>query len=179
MAHHRKSPLIPAQIRAGRALIGWSQQQLAEAAALSLSSIRDYESERRGGIVGGLQAIRTALENQGVIFLAGDNTDGPGVRLAAEKPNVLRRPTRLDNDGLVIPVEWRGRAIDVFVPREILEDLGQVPGEKTLSDAQYAALFDQYRAVILEAASGAIDGGRVTSDKRVHLTYDDIPGLSP
>src|SRR5687768_6186912 len=88
--------LTPAQIRAGRALIDWSQQQLADAAELSLSSVRDYENERRGGVVGGLGAIRRALENEGVRFLAGDAQEGPGVRLGGRVPSVLRRPTRLN-----------------------------------------------------------------------------------
>src|SRR5690349_21698786 len=98
-----KTPLIPAQIRAGRALINWSQQQLADAAGLSLSSIRDYENERRGGIVGGLGAIKNALENEGIAFLVGDENEGPGVRLSGRFPNVLRRPTSLnEHDALLI-----------------------------------------------------------------------------
>lgn len=175
MNRRAQAPLIPAQIRAGRALIGWSQRQLADVAGLSLSSVRDYENERRGGVVGGLRSIRAALENEGVVFLAGDETDGPGVRLAARTPSVLRRPTRLDeHEALVIPVEWRGRTIEVFIPREVLEDLGQVPGDQTPSDADFVALFDQHRPAILAAAARAIDANRVTPDQRVHLEHRDL-----
>src|SRR5712692_4587751 len=105
-------PITPSQLRAARALLDWSQEQLAEAANISLSTVRDYEKERRGDIVvvGGLKAIRQALENQGVDFLRSAGDFGPGVRLRARMPNVLRWPTKLGRfDSLLIPVEWRGQ----------------------------------------------------------------------
>ena len=40
--------ITPAQIRGARALLDWSQNQLAKATGISLTTIRDYEKERRG-----------------------------------------------------------------------------------------------------------------------------------
>jgi transcriptional regulator with XRE-family HTH domain len=62
------------QIRAGRALLGWSQLQLAEASALSVPSVKRLEL---GNKVTGetLGAVRSALEKAGVEFI-----EGPGVR---------------------------------------------------------------------------------------------------
>jgi transcriptional regulator with XRE-family HTH domain len=72
--------IIPAQSRAARALIEWSQEELATNANLSLSTIRDFEKSRRLPHVNNLAAIRRALEAAGVVFIA-ENGDGPGVRL--------------------------------------------------------------------------------------------------
>ncbi|RWE53846.1 MAG: helix-turn-helix transcriptional regulator [Mesorhizobium sp.] len=71
------------QCRAARALIGWSQQQLAEAAAVGVATIRVFEgggSEPRSAT---LQVLCLALEAAGVVFLAdGELVEGgPGVRL--------------------------------------------------------------------------------------------------
>jgi transcriptional regulator with XRE-family HTH domain len=170
-------PITPSQIRAGRALANWSQEQLAEAASVSLSTVRDYEKERRGDIlvVGGLKAIRQALENQGVNFLRSEGDFGPGVRLRAVMPNVLRWPTKLGRfESLLIPVEWRGQEVEVFLPHEVLDDLGRF--RETQPEGEYVRLFEQYRTVILTAAATAIDAGRVGKDKRVHLTHGDFPG---
>ncbi|RUV54304.1 transcriptional regulator, partial [Mesorhizobium sp. M5C.F.Ca.IN.020.29.1.1] len=58
------------QCRAARALIGWSQQQLADAAAVGVATIRVFEgggSEPRSAT---LQVLCLALEAAGVVFLA-------------------------------------------------------------------------------------------------------------
>ena len=70
------------QSRAGRALVDWSQAKLAEAAHLSVSTIRDFEKGRRTPTHNNLQAIRIALENEGVEFIP-SNGGGAGVRLKA------------------------------------------------------------------------------------------------
>jgi transcriptional regulator with XRE-family HTH domain len=60
--------ITPAQIRAGRALLGWSQEQLATAAEVTLSTVRDIESETRLADTGAAAAIRRALRNEGVVW---------------------------------------------------------------------------------------------------------------
>jgi transcriptional regulator with XRE-family HTH domain len=70
----------PAQCRAARALIEWTQPTLAAAAGVSPSTLRDFEAGRRMPIAHNLAAIRTALEAAGVIFIDA-NGNGPGVRL--------------------------------------------------------------------------------------------------
>jgi transcriptional regulator with XRE-family HTH domain len=74
-----------AQIRAARALLGWSGAQLAQAAGVSLQTIRRMESDLGPGrsSAANVDAVRRALEAAGVQFLEGDETGmfGPGVRL--------------------------------------------------------------------------------------------------
>lgn len=178
--------ITPSQIRAARALLNWSQERLAKAAGLGLSTIRDYERERRSGreeeadrpgqIVGGLGAIRRTLENEGICFLPSEGDYGPGVRVIATVPNVLRWPVKLGKwEPLLIPVEWRGKKIEVFVSHEVLADLGRFQGSRP--EAEYLRIYEEHRATILAAAAVAIDAGRVTPDRRVHLTHPDFPQL--
>jgi DNA-binding XRE family transcriptional regulator len=70
----------PAQCRAARALIGMTQTELAEAAGFGLSTIVDFEKERR--VVSTTAQVRMleALESSGIEFIA-ENGGGAGVRL--------------------------------------------------------------------------------------------------
>lgn len=75
--------ITPAQSRAARGLIEWSQEQLAQASHLGLSTVRDFEKGRRVPTHNNLVAIKNALETAGVVFLADGDTvqGGAGVRL--------------------------------------------------------------------------------------------------
>ncbi|MGW9332309.1 helix-turn-helix domain-containing protein [Bosea sp. NPDC055594] len=81
--------ITPAQSRAARGLLGWSQTDLAGAAKVSISTIRDYETGKRQPIANNLSAIRLALEAAGMVFV-GDGEpaigSGPGVRLKSSAP---------------------------------------------------------------------------------------------
>lgn len=74
--------ITPAQSRAARALINWSQPQLSTAAGVSVSTVRDFETGKRTPIANNLAAIRTALEAAGVVFIDNDGLSGAAVRLA-------------------------------------------------------------------------------------------------
>ena len=58
--------VTPAQCRAARALLDWSQNDLAKAAHLGLSTIRDFEKGRRVPTHNNLRGIKIALEEGGV-----------------------------------------------------------------------------------------------------------------
>ncbi len=72
------------QLRAARALLGWNQEQLAEASSVGVATIRRLEAQS-----GPLRAIsdtvwrlQSSLERAGVVFIPESDTQGPGVRLA-------------------------------------------------------------------------------------------------
>lgn len=72
--------LTAAQCRAARALVEMSRESLAEAAAVAVRTISDFESGRRDPIRATQSAIRAALEAAGVEFIP-ENGGGAGVRL--------------------------------------------------------------------------------------------------
>ncbi len=78
----RSKPLTSAQIRAGRALIRWSAEDLARATALSVATIRRAElaEDKTSMTAANCLAVRDALELAGVEFIDEDG-GGPGVRL--------------------------------------------------------------------------------------------------
>jgi len=72
--------ITPAQVRAARAMLQISRQDLSKGAKVAERTISDFETGRRNPIPATLTAIKTALEVAGVIFIE-ENGDGPGVRL--------------------------------------------------------------------------------------------------
>lgn len=78
--------MTPAQGRAGRALVGWSQDQLEAASKVARKTIADFEGGKRSPHPRTLAAIRAALEAAGVEFIA-ENGGGAGVRLARGNTN--------------------------------------------------------------------------------------------
>ena len=81
--------LTAAQIRAARALLGWSQPALAKESGVSLPTIVRMESHLGPGrsSAANVDAVRRALEKAGVLFLEADdaNAVGPGVRLRQDR----------------------------------------------------------------------------------------------
>jgi transcriptional regulator with XRE-family HTH domain len=99
VAMHEK-PITSAQLRAGRALLGLSQAEVAGRACLSLHTIKLAEAEGEAhASEAALAAIRVALEDQGVIFLDADGGEGPGSRLRRSgPPDEGLRPDQLTSD---------------------------------------------------------------------------------
>jgi transcriptional regulator with XRE-family HTH domain len=70
----------PAQCRAARGLLGWSQSDLSEASKTATKTVADFERGARVPYPRTLEDIREALETAGVEFID-ENGGGPGVRL--------------------------------------------------------------------------------------------------
>jgi len=70
-----------AQLRAARALLGMSQDALAEESSVAKRTIASFESERRTPYPRTIKALCEVLEAKGVQFIA-ENGGGAGVRLA-------------------------------------------------------------------------------------------------
>jgi len=80
-------PLTPEQSAAGRALLGWSQKELADNAHLGESTVRNFEKGRGAQTFNNVQAMRIAMEDAGVMFLNADENAGPGARLRLRQPS--------------------------------------------------------------------------------------------
>lgn len=73
-----------AQVRAAKALLNWSGTVLADRAEVAISTIRRVEAcdgVLQTASIKVLQAIKSALEEEGVEFV-GSPDDRPGVRLS-------------------------------------------------------------------------------------------------
>jgi transcriptional regulator with XRE-family HTH domain len=169
--------IIPAQIRAGRALLDWSQEQLAEEAEVALSTVRDTENERRAADTTAVKNIRRALWNGGVVFVQGRQDEGPGVRLVANRPNIVRRPTTMQTyEGMPFAVEWQGKVVTVFVAYEVIDDLdGHCERQP---DDVYLKTFDRHRGEILDAITLAIvDPENFDQAGRLYIRQKDLDAL--
>jgi ribosome-binding protein aMBF1 (putative translation factor) len=85
--------LTPAQIRAARAMVGWSRDDLAKRSGVSAQALRDFEkadggSDPRQGTV---HKWQRALEGAGIVFVDEDEFTGPGVRIKKGWPKAKQR----------------------------------------------------------------------------------------
>lgn len=83
----QKAVLSPGQCRAARGLIDISQKDLADAAGVSLTAIKDFESGTRTPRPATLKAIQDAIEGAGVELIP-VNGGGEGVRRTGEEAAV-------------------------------------------------------------------------------------------
>jgi hypothetical protein len=91
--HLSGMPLTPQQCRAARGLLDWTQEELAEHAGVSRSTVRGFENGQHELLRGSAAVIRGALEAAGVILIDPDQETGAGVRLRVD-------PTRRMKDDL-------------------------------------------------------------------------------
>lgn len=99
-------PPTPKQVKAARALLAWTQGDLAKEAGIAVSTLADFERGERTPVNNNVQAITLALEKQGIRFTGGGAVTGPPGSVAARFSaggQVLRWVTA---QGLS---EWAGR----------------------------------------------------------------------
>jgi transcriptional regulator with XRE-family HTH domain len=85
------------QIRAGRALLGWDQSKLAEAADVSVITVKRLEAagEEIHAQFATVMKLKSAFEKAGVLFLGEETGLGYGVRLRKlTRKSSGKRPTR-------------------------------------------------------------------------------------
>jgi transcriptional regulator with XRE-family HTH domain len=83
VANTARVMLTPAQLRAARALLDWSQEDLARelGGERHLSTIKRFESGKSDPKQSTLLAWRRALSKAGVVFIDAEGGNGPGVKL--------------------------------------------------------------------------------------------------
>ncbi|MGA0564458.1 helix-turn-helix domain-containing protein [Ancylobacter sp. VNQ12] len=74
--------MTPAQCRAARALLDWSQQQLADTAGVGVVTVRQLEAGSSQPRRATMDVLRRALESAGIQFISqGDEAGGDGAAL--------------------------------------------------------------------------------------------------
>ena len=79
-----RSMITPGQCRAARALIGWSQQDLAAQAGVGIMTVHQLEKDGSQPRRATLEVVQRALESAGVEFIE-ENGGGAGVRLRKKR----------------------------------------------------------------------------------------------
>jgi DNA-binding XRE family transcriptional regulator len=79
-ARDQRAVLTPKQLRAARALLGWSRATLAVKSGVPARTIENFEAEKSTPLLTTAGKLRLTLERAGVVFIDPDNELGPGVR---------------------------------------------------------------------------------------------------
>ena len=68
--------MTPEQCRSARAWLAWSQGELAKAAGVGLSTLKDFEAGKREPVANNRKAIQAVLEREGIGFSLALGDDG-------------------------------------------------------------------------------------------------------
>lgn len=119
--------LTAEQARSARALLQWSQADLAKAADVAVSTIADFEKGQRVPISNNLNAMRGALETAGVRFTPG------GASLLQQLSLILMS----ENNGAELQLHYTVEAAHAV--SELLSVFGEVEGGQASIDAVQSA----------------------------------------
>jgi transcriptional regulator with XRE-family HTH domain len=162
--------IAASQCRAARALLDWSQDQLAENAQVARATIADFERDNRLPMRQNLVAIIASLEAAGVEFIP-ENGGGAGVRL--RKVELEYENTAIpDGDGVMIPVRYREINYRASITREVLDDLDRT-NYRTFNERVASA--QKHLPLILRAIEEKLAAGGGAKAKRLVIVHDDFP----
>ena len=142
MALPGSDTITPAQCRAARGLLNWTQNELAVAAEVSAATVRDFENERSAPQRAILVAVRGALEDGGVEFTGG------------RQPGVKRKLLEHGHKVRLRPAEERHAATLIVGPRDVA----------TVEEWRHQAGDPPGGRFRLRLASGAITGWLETNN---------------
>ncbi|MGQ3676570.1 HNH endonuclease [Xanthobacter sp. TB0139] len=110
--------LTPEDVRAARALVQWSQDDLAKAAGVGVSTVADFEKGARKPISNNLDAIRHALEHAHVVFMP----TGPAIY------NAIALYLMTEGDGAAMVFRYQQEHSAAI--QEIVATFGTIDGER-------------------------------------------------
>jgi transcriptional regulator with XRE-family HTH domain len=162
-----------AQCRAARALLDWSQDQLAENARVARATIADFERNVRMPMRQNLLSMMSTFEAAGVAFIPDgeDSEGGAGVRFRKVELE-YSRTLRPDGWDLVLPVRHRGKRYSVVIGRGIIDDIDRASYR---TEAERVKAVQNHLPQFLRAAEEKIVRSDVLDDDRVLLTRSDFP----
>ena len=162
--------LNAAQCRAGRALLNWSQDELALNAQVARTTVTECESNYRTPMRQNLLAIQSAIEAAGVEFIP-DNGGGVGVRFRKVEIEYSRN-VKTDAHKLMLRVRYRGHPYTVAIPYGIIDDMDRANYE---TDKEFGKALERNFPVYLRAAEEKIVAGSISDRDFVWLTHEDLP----
>ena len=159
-----------AQCRAARALLDWTQDQLAENAQVARATIADFERNIRMPMRQNLVAIVASFEAAGVEFIPEDG-GGAGARFRKVELEFSNAVTP-DGDGVSLSVRFRGTDYRAAISREVLDDLDRA-GYRTFSDRAMAV--QNHLPLLLRAIEQKLVRGDVGRTRRVVIDHAALP----
>jgi len=160
-----------AQCRAGRALIEWNQDRLAESARVARPTVADFERNTRFPTRANLISIISALEAAGVEFIGEEDGGGAGVRLRRVELE-HSKSLRSRDTNLVVIAKYRGERVDVVLPRELLDDLAR----GTLrTETERLGVAQEHFHQILVAAEALLSRLPLPLPTAITLAFGDLP----
>jgi DNA-binding XRE family transcriptional regulator len=161
-----------AQCRAARALLDWSQDQLAQSASVARATIADFERGLRLDLMRqNMISLVTTLEAAGVEFLP-ETDDGAGAGVRRRKLELeYSKDARMLDGGVVFPLRYKGSAHRLYVTREALDDLGHLGNAE---DGERARVAQEHLGQIMRMAELKLEQGEYSEDGRVLLRSADF-----
>ena len=156
-----------AQCRAARALLEWTQDQLAENAHLGRATVADFERNVRMPMRNNIIALRNTLEAAGVEFIP-ENGAGAGVRFRKVEME-YSKDVQADDDGVIVRVRYRGKGYKVRIPRAVINDLN---GSSHGTPEQLVEAVAKRLPVFLHAAENILAHGNAQGYDTIILTRD-------
>lgn len=159
-----------AQCRAARALLDWTQDQLAENAHVARATVADFERNARMPMRNNRVSIVSALEAAGVAFIR-ENDEGAGVRFRKVELEYNTNVKPRDG-GVVVSVRYRGTPYSIVISQEIIDDI-----DRTIYNTFEAKVIavQNHFPVFLRAAEETIISGQILDDDFVYLTRANFP----
>jgi transcriptional regulator with XRE-family HTH domain len=77
--------ITPRQCQAARALLGWTQAELAEKAELTLDTVSRFEQSKSDTRGQAMIAMEAAIRHAGIKLLSPEGGEGEGLRFASVK----------------------------------------------------------------------------------------------
>jgi transcriptional regulator with XRE-family HTH domain len=161
--------ITPSQCRAGRALLGWSQEELETASRVSKKTIADFERDQRNQQARTVEAIESALKFAGIIFIP-QNGGGEGVRKRSSMPRLFRRDDVEHREWVAFAFDYKQQRYTGFVSYLALACIA-------LANVAPIAAFDRDVARILMRAAEKVDEQDFDPEGRVLLNRHDLPPI--
>jgi len=162
--------ITASQCRAARALLDWTQDQLAENAQVARATVVDFERNARSPMRQNLVSIVSALEAAGVQFIS-ENGGGAGVRFRKVELE-YSKTVRHNGDDMILSVKYRGSPYSVVISREIIDDIDRT---NYATVEQRVTAVQNHLPIFLRATEEKIIGEGTMDQNRIVLAHKDFP----
>lgn len=158
--------ITPAQCRAARALLGWSQDDLQRHSRVAKKTIADFERDVRYPQSRTSDALKATLEAFGVVFIP-QNGGGAGVRLRIAMPRLFRRDDVPDRNWIAFAFDYKDKRHIGFVAYDALAQIA-------LDNLSPLEVFDRDKERVLLCAAEKADKGDFDPNGRVLIRPGEL-----